>query len=129
MEKPISASLPDLELEPTASLLRIRKAGNNAVQPSVPSISSTLNLRFERFQMSLCPWSSDRAVTDFVLDHGSGTQLPGTHRRADRKELEMRAKRVKMGENGYRLRIGCKWVKMDIGHARNQEHYNHAGNT
>ena len=69
----------------------------------MPSIwSSTLNLRFERFQMSL---SSDRVVPQICLRLRSGSYLPGLHRWADqaRKELEMRAKRVKMGKNGYRL--------------------------
>jgi len=38
------------------------------------------------------------------------------HRWADQveKNLEKRAKRMKLGKNGYRLRIGYKWVKMDI---------------
>lgn len=39
------------------------------------------------------------------------------------------AERVKMGENGYWAQIGYKWVKMDIGYARNQKHHNHVGNT
>ena len=94
----------------------------------MPSIwSSTLNFRFERFQMSL---SSDEPSNRFVFVNGQGSYLE-IPRWADlvEKNLEKRAKRMKMGKNGYRLAIGYKWVKMDIGHAQNQEHHNHAGNT
>jgi hypothetical protein len=27
---------------------------------------------------------------------------------------------AKMGKNGYRVRIGYKWVRLDIGHVRNK---------